>query len=289
MKILVLCSGGDAPGMNRFLYTFSRKNKNQIYYAKAGFKGLVENEIFALDKKAVEKSKNEAGCVIFSSRYPQFKEEKYFKKAVKNIQDFDLVVIMGGNGSEKGAKELFENGINTIFVPATIDNDVINSSYSIGFDTAVSQCVYTVQNTMPSIRAFRQALLLEVMGNETAFIAERVAKEVQADYLIKEKDDIAFTKISKIVKENYRNDKGTLIVVKEKVENVFEIEKELREKGIDARSQIVGRLQRGGKPTKFEIEMADRFAKSALLLLKEKIAGKRILVDGNNNFCVKDL
>ena len=288
MKILVLCSGGDAPGMNRFLYTLSKKFAGEIYYAKAGFKGLVNGDIFAVDMEKLEKAKDEAGTIILSSRYPEFKEEKFFKKGVKNAKKFDFVVILGGNGSQNGARELFESGVKTIFVPATIDNDVEDSFYSIGFDTAVSQCVYVVENTMPSINSFLQTCLFEIMGNKSDMITKAVANIVHPDYCILNEKDLDYLKIGKCIKKNLKEDKGTMILVKEKIKNIFEIKKALAEKGFAVKSHIVGRLQRGGKPTKKELQMADKFATMASKLVKSNCGGKKVLVDINQNVFVTD-
>ena len=136
MKILILSSGGDAPGMNRFVWEIYKTFPKQTYFAYAGFTGLVNGQIFPLRDVINKSLKNEAGTVIKSSRCPEFKEDEVFKLGLENAKGFDVVIILGGNGSEKGAKQLFENGINTIFVPATIDNDVDDCAYSIEFSTA---------------------------------------------------------------------------------------------------------------------------------------------------------
>ena len=288
MKILVLCSGGDAPGMNRFLFSLS-KSSNEIYFAKAGFKGLVEGNIFPLDRKKVEEFKDEAGTVILTSRYPEFKEEKYFRKGLKKTQKFDSVVILGGNGSLNGAKNLFSNKVKTIFVPATIDNDVANSSYSIGFDSAVNQCVYVIQNTMPSINSHLETCLVEIMGNQSSAITRRVSEIVAPNYVVCEEKDLNLEKIKKISKENVKKEKGTLVLIKEKIRNINDIKMDLRKIGVPARAQIVGRLQRGGKPTKTELQQADKFAETTLSLIESGSGGKKIMVSSNGEMEILDL
>ena len=266
MKILVLCSGGDAPGMNRFVHTLS-KNFDEVFYAYAGFKGLVEGDIRKLDKSEMEKLKDEAGAYIRSSRYEKFKEKKYFQKGLKNALKFDVVVVLGGNGSHKGAKELSCGGANVLFVPATIDNDVDGASYSIGFDSAVWQGVYTVENSMPSINTFSQVCLFEVMGRRCPKIAEEVFKRANADYLIADESDLKYGKIKQIIKANEKKEVGTAIIVRENILNIDELALKLGSKE-KVKCQVVGRLQRGGKPTKSELKRADAVARAVVSAIK---------------------
>ena len=163
-----------------------------------------------------------------------------------------------------------------------------DSFYSIGFDTAVNQCVYVVENTMPSINSFLQTCLFETMGNKSDMIAKAVANIVHPDYCILNEKDLDHLKIGKCIKKNLKEDKGTMILVKEKIKNIFEIKKALAEKGFAVKSQIVGRLQRGGKPTKKELQMADKFATMASKLIKSNCGGKKVLVDINQNVFVTD-
>ena len=288
MKILILCSGGDAPGMNRFIYNLSKLD--EVYYARAGFKGLVEGDILPLNKNEAKKFKDEAGAIILSSRYPKFQERKYFLKGVKNSKDFDVVIVLGGNGSFHGAKELSENGVNAIFVPATIDNDVENSSYSIGFDSAVSQGVYTIENSMPSINAFCQTCLFEVMGRKCDAIAKAVSKQVLADYTICEEKDLKFKLIEKIIKERRKNFLGTSIVVRENIMPINEMAEKLNKnfKEEVVKTQVVGRLQRGGKPTSKELSFVDKFSEAVISLIKSKKFNKQVLMDEKNNIKILD-
>lgn len=289
MKVLVLCSGGDAPGMNRVVYSLSKYLK--LDYARAGYKGLVEGDIFPLDFKAVKESKDEAGAVIYSSRYPKFKEEKYFKKGLKNALNYDYVIIIGGNGSQRGAKELAEAGANMLFIPGSIDNDVINSSYSLGFQSAVDQCVYTIQNCMPSINAFCYTCFFEVMGRDSGRIAEETYKNANADVLVAKMEDFKVNTIAKKVKENVNNGKGTCIVLKEKMRDrtyFVEALEERVEKGT-VKYQVVGRTQRGGKPAKMDLVMADKFASAAAKEIKLGHKNKSILVDEKMNIKICDL
>jgi len=290
MKVLVLSSGGDAPGMNRFVCDLYKAFKNDLYFAYAGFNGLVNGQIFKVSEVFDSSKKDEAGTIIKSSRCPEFKQKRVFQMGLKHAKEFDVVVILGGNGSEKGAKELFENGVNTIFVPGTIDNDVDDCAYSIGFSTAVKESVYAIENSMCSIEAFNNACLFEVMGRESDCIAQKTAKIVGADYVIADKESLDFEIIKNIILKKYINNKSACIVVRENIMPIEEIAAKLNELlGMDiVKTHIVGRTQRGGKPTKEELLMASRYAKETIRCIKAKVLGVRLLSDENMKILVKE-
>lgn len=290
MKILILCSGGDAPGMNRFVYDIYSVFKKDVYFAYAGFSGLIDNQIFPICDVAYKGMKFDAGTIIKSSRCPEFKQKKYFKIALENAKQFDVVIILGGNGSECGAKELSENGVNCIFVPATIDNDVKNSSYSIGFFTAVNECVYAIVNSMKSIESMNNACFFEVMGRDDSSIAKLTAQRVGADYCIMEKEDLDFEKIKDIILSKHIKNQSAKIVVRENIMNINEIANKTNDLlGINlAKVHVVGRTQRGGRPTKAELQMADKFAKEAVFCIKKKVFNVRILANEKLNIFIDE-
>lgn len=290
MKILILCSGGDAPGMNKFIEQVYKSFKKDAYFAYAGFKGLVDGQIFALKDVVFKGFENQAGAIIRSSRCPEFKETEVFSKGLENAKQFDCVVILGGNGSEKGARQLYESGVNTIFVPATIDNDVCENFYTIGFSTAVKECVYAIENTMPSIKTFGHSCLFEVMGREHDAIAQKTAQIVEADYVISDKKSLNYEKIKNIILQKFIKNQSACIVVREnisKIENIAKKLNDLLEQDM-VKFQVVGRTQRGGCPTKTELLMANKFAKEVVKCIKTKVFGVRILADENKNMIVKE-
>ncbi len=289
MKILLLASGGDASGTNRFIWEIYSSFKNEVYFAQSGFAGLVDGMIFPLSSCINKKLRNKAGAVIRSSRYPKFKEKMYFQKGLENAKNFDVVIILGGNGSQKGAKELHENGVNTIFVPATIDNDVDDCSYSIGFSTAVKEGVYAVENSMPSIETMGNACLFEVMGRHCGAIADAVGKIVNADHVVASKEDLDFEKIKQIVLDKFIKLQSACIIVRENIMDVEKISKKINEMvGMEiVKTQIVGRTQRGGSPTREELLMSKKFAKESINCIKNKVFGVSILADENYKTVVK--
>ena len=290
MKVLVLCSGGDGAGMNRFVYNLFAAFKDEAYFALSGFKGLIDNQIFPLKEVATKQQRDLAGSVIGSSRCPEFKEQQFFQIALENARKFDCVVILGGNGSERGAKELFDNGVNTIFVPGTIDNDVNGSSYSIGFSTAVNECVYAVQHTMPSIKTMGDSCLFEVMGRQHPAIAQAVAQRVKTDLCISTKKELDYEKIKDVVLQKMIKNQSACIIVRENLENIEKIADKVNKLlGMEVvKFQVVGRTQRGGTPTKEELLMADKFSKEVISLIRQKVFGVRVLADQERNIFVDE-
>ena len=290
MKILILTSGGDAPGMNKFIWKIYKKFKKETYYAQAGFAGLISGQIYPLADVIDKKQKNCAGVVTKSSRCPEFKLARFFNEGLANARYFDAVIILGGNGSEKGAKRLYEHGINTIFVPATIDNDVLDCAQSIGFSTAVKEGVYAVENSMPSIKAFTNSCIFEVMGRDCDAICKAVAKQTNADYAVCTKKDLDIEKMKDIILRNYVQGKSSCIVVKENLIDAKQLADALNQAlGINmVKYQIVGRTQRGGHPTKDELRLAKRYAIETQKFIKTKVFGVRILTDENGEIVVKE-
>ena len=272
MKILILASGGDSPGMNKIIYQLYKKYKNSIYACKEGFKGLIDGQIFPLSEFQPEKFKNQAGACIKSARCAKFITDEGFKKGLKNAKKFDALVILGGNGSFKGAKRLAENGIKVVFVPATIDNDVEISEYSLGFHTAVKACCDAIYNIMPSMNTFNRCCIFEVMGRRCDKIATNVAKITNSDFLIANEKDIDFSKISKVINSNFKNNNSSFIIIRE---NILKLEKlvanlKLLCKNVEIKAFVVGHLQRGTTPTKVELLKAKTFSNNIIKALKKR-------------------
>lgn len=279
MKILLIASGGDGPGMNKVVAELYKKFKGSIYACDGGFRALYKNDIKPLEKFEPLKHQNEAGCCIKTARFPEFKEEKFFRVALKHARNFDYVIVMGGNGSEMGCRDLTCGGVKTIFIPGTIDNDVDNTDYSIGFDTAIDQCVITIKNTMPSMEAMRRSCVFEIMGRHCPLITREVAKRTNADISVEDKKDIKYKDFAKLIKENDKNGKSTLILLRENILPIGEFADKLNEilKYDVVKKQVVGYTQRGGKPTKKELDMAKQFAFVASKVIKNGLESKKIL------------
>lgn len=280
MKILLIASGGDGSGMNKVVAELYKKFKNDIYACFAGFKGLYKNDIRPLKDFEPLKYENEAGCCIKTARFPEFKEDKFFRVALKHAREFDYVIVMGGNGSEKGCQDLTMGGVKTIFIPGTIDNDVDNSEYSIGFDTAIDQCCQTVKNVMPSMEAMERSCVFEAMGRHCPDIAEECAKRINAEVCIKEKSDLKYKEIASLIKSRKKEHLSTTIILRENILPIKEFADKLNEmlKDDAVKTQVVGYTQRGGKPTKVELENSKQFALVASQVIKKNLSSKKVLM-----------
>ena len=282
MQILLLTSGGDASGTNMFIYKLYKAFGKKLFVCRYGFKGLINGDIRSIIEYNIAGVKKLAGSVIKSSRCPEFATESGFKKGLKNAKKFDYVIVLGGNGSHKGAQELAQNGVKTIFVPMTIDNDVEGSEYSIGFHTAVKACCDYINSTMPSMEAFDRCAIFEVMGRRHSAIAFNTAMAVDSDYAILGKEDVDYNHMAKIILSNKKEDRATCIVVQENILSLKELCHNLSLKcpKVEFKGLIVGHIQRGTSPTQVELKFAKMFAKETLKAIKKGQSGAIMWQEG---------
>ena len=283
MKILLLASGGDAPGMNKFIAKLAQHFGKNLFACKGGFKGLYENEIYPIRLFEPQKYANSAGCCIKSARFPEFKEKEIFDVAVANAKPYDAVVVLGGNGSRKGVIAMERAGVKAVFVPCTIDNDVEDSDYSIGFHTAVESVCFAVRNVMPSMEAFSRSCIFVTMGRHCGKIAENAAKILRPDCLITQPDQLDEEKLAETIRQNYQKDHSSMIILRENVTDVNKLCTRLegRVKPAQVRPFVVSYLQRGSKPTNRELRIAYQFALAAIKAIKiKKLPIATLMQDG---------
>lgn len=263
MNIAIIGSGGDGAGMNMCLYQMCKnlKHHNVILFNK-GYQGLIDNNIANFTLKDLQQEKNKGGIIIKSSRSSEFMTEKGFNKAIDNLKknNVDVLVVMGGNGSLQGVRELVKAGVNCIFIPTTIDNDIKESDYSIGYNTAVANAVDFIEKVDTSMKAFDRACIYEVMGRHCPDIANSVTEIVKADYCYT--SDSTFKDCLNKIKKVYETNKAPIIILQENVINFDELKNYLMEniKGIEVKVAVVGYVQRGGNATKKELQIAKIFA-----------------------------
>ena len=284
MKVLVLASGGDAPGMNACLNVLTSDltmfNKNKVYACFYGFQGLIDNNFKEITTKDTKKFKNKAGVFIKSSRCLEFKTEKGMSKAVKNIKNgnFDCVVVLGGDGSYRGCVELMKKGINVIFIPATIDRDLCYDTYTIGFYTAVSACCHYIHDVKPTMDAFDRVCVYEIMGRDNSSLTKLVGDIVEADLIItKEKvDKIDYNDFASLHKEN----PVRTVVLQERLVPIEQVVQKIEQAtGGGVRHCVIGYIQRGTVPTKEELIKAKTFGHKAFNAIKNKKFGSAISID----------
>lgn len=265
-NIGVLTSGGDAPGMNAAIRAVVRTGiyyNYNIFGIYRGYEGLINGEIEKLTARSVSGILQDGGTILKTARCPKFLEYEYRKKALEicRIFNIDVIVVIGGDGSYKGALDFSNEGMPVICMPGTIDNDIGSTEYTIGYDTALN----TVQDAIDKLRdtaySHERCTVIEVMGRDSGYIAINDGIAGGADIILipEMKFDIDIDVIKPIIECRNRGKKDYCIIIAEGVGNAAELCKIITEKtGIVSRPTILGYVQRGGSPTAFDRIMASR-------------------------------
>ena len=287
-KIAVLTSGGDAPGMNACLRAVIRAGLYQgkdMYVIYDGLRGLVEGQIKQVNKDFTQDIINRGGTIIRSARLPEFKQPEVVERAADQLKDFeiDALVGIGGDGTFRGLNDLAKHGIKVVGIPGTIDNDVGSTEQTIGFSTALNticECVDKLKDTSGSHQRFS---IIEVMGRHCGDLAMYAALAEGAEGVIcvehPLKEDVLFRKLRKMKAQNKSH---AIIIVSENLLDIHELAEKIEEKtGFDTRTEVLGRLQRGGSPSAEDRVLAARMgAKSIELLLNDECDSRIIGVKG---------
>ena len=294
-NIAVLTSGGDSPGMNAAVRAVVRTalyNDIDVYGVKYGYRGLVENQIEKLDVGSVADTIQRGGTFIHTARCPEMMSEEGLQKAVETLKlwEIDGLICIGGDGTFKGALELSKRGINVVGVPATIDNDVASSDYSIGFDTAINTVIDAISKIRDTSLSHSRINVVEVMGRHSGNIALHSGFAGGADAITVPEiahniDDIA----EKILKSKCRGKLHSIIVFAEGCGDVQAFCTELEEKTkFRVRMTNLGYIQRGGSPTAFDRILAANMGSCAVYCL---LGGKfnRVIGHKNNQYIDFDI
>ncbi|WCA22511.1 ATP-dependent 6-phosphofructokinase [Candidatus Phytoplasma oryzae] len=278
-KIAILTSGGDAPGMNAVIRTIflTAKNQYKIYSIKNGFLGLYNDEIEELiEKKFPQRILNISGTFLGTSRFIEFKtKEEVRKKCFYNLKkkDIEKLIIIGGNGSYKGAMMLSQLGLKCICIPATIDNDINYNDLSIGFSTAVNNITKAIEQLRDTSISHHRCTIIEVMGRKQGDLAlySGIAKGV--DIIVTPENFISKEKILDKVKFLYESKKRhVIIVVTENIFNIFSLANEIEKYSkFETRAQVLGYIQRGGHPTAEDLFLASQMGNYSVCLLEKNI------------------
>ena len=272
-KVLILTSGGDSSGMNAYIKSLAKlckKNNINLVASLFGFQGLVENKIVDLHVENMNYIENTGGSIIKSSRSTDFMTKQGFETALSNLKkhNVDCVVVVGGNGTIKGAYDLSEAGVNVIAIPATIDNDMAFTEKTLGYDTACQNAAKLVNDIRQSMDCFERGLVVEVMGRDCADIALHTAIITGADVCVSEK--IAVGNIASKIKNVLDDGKlSPVVIIKE---HLFDAEQLAMELGSATnktfRAVKIGYAQRGGEPSNadkmFAIELAAKTMECAM-------------------------
>jgi 6-phosphofructokinase 1 len=275
-RIGVLTSGGDAPGMNAAIRAVVRKS---IYHGvepmgiRRGFSGLIANEIIPLGLGSVADIIHRGGTILRTARSAEFMTPEGPPIAVENLQTagIDGVVILGGDGSFRGALKLAELGIKVVGVPASIDNDIPCTDYSIGFDTAVNTVIDAINKIRDTATSHERIFIIEVMGHRSGYIALDAGLAGGAESILIPEVPYDLEEIAaKLRRGQARGKLHSILVVAEGAVNVFELGNQIREMTeMDTRVTILGHIQRGGPPTAMDRLLASRMAAHAVDLLRQ--------------------
>ncbi len=280
----VLTSGGDAPGMNAAIRSVVRTAISmgiKVYGIKRGYNGLIEGDLEEMDVRSVSDIINRGGTVLYTARSPKFKTEEGMQQAIDTCKKYGIegVVVIGGDGSYRGARDLSLRGIPCVGIPGTIDNDISSTEYTIGFDTAMNTAMEMVDKLRDTTQSHERCSVVEVMGRRAGWIALQTGLAVGATSILVPEIpyDMDHDIIAPIRENLSTGKKHFIVVVAEGVGKVEEIAKYIQETtGVESRATVLGHVQRGGSPTVRDREVASRMGYHAVKLLSEGI-GNRVV------------
>lgn len=290
-RIAVLTSGGDAPGMNAAIRAVVRKalyEGMEVFGINRGYAGMVDGDIFQFDTKGVSNILARGGTFLKSARYPEFAQLEGQLKGIEQLKKHGIegVVVIGGDGSYHGAMRLTEHGFPAIGVPGTIDNDIVGTDYTIGFDTAVHTAVEAIDKICDTSYSHKRTFVVEVMGRHAGDIALWTGLSTGADQIIIPEEEYDIKEVVQRNMDGYekRGKSHAIIVLAEGVMSADEFTKKMKEAGdtSDLRATNLGHLLRGGSPTPRDRVLASRMGAHAVSLLKEGKGGLAVGVrDGH--------
>lgn len=286
-KIAVMTSGGDAPGMNAAVRAVVRKgiyHGLEVYGIKRGFAGLISGEFEKMELSSVADIIHRGGTILRTARCEEFKQPMVQTKAVELLREknIDGIIVVGGDGSFRGAEVLSNLGIPTIGIPGTIDNDIPSTDYSIGFDTAVNTAIDAINKIRDTATSHERTFVIEVMGRNAGDIALASGLAGGAESILIPEEEVNLEEVViRLLKGSKRGKLHSIIVVAEGVASGYDIGEYIKEKtGFDTRVIVLGHLQRGGSPSSFDRILASRLAAKSVDLLLNGEAGKMVgLID----------
>ena len=280
-RIAVMTSGGDAPGMNATIRAVVRKaiyHQVEVYGIHRGFAGLVNGDAFCrLESGSVADIIHRGGTMLLTARAPEFKEPAVQDKALLHLQEAGIegLVVIGGDGSFRGAVALQRKGFKTIGIPGTIDNDIAGSDSSIGFDTAVNTVLDAINRLRDTATSHERIFVIEVMGRTTGFIALAAGLAGGAESILVPEIDYDLDDICRRLTRGIQRGKlHSIILVAEGAASAFYIGGEIKNRlGLETRVTVLGHLQRGGTPTAADRILASRMGAAAVDFLREGKSG----------------
>lgn len=287
-KIGVLTSGGDSPGMNAAVRAVVRKaiyHNIEVYGVYGGYSGLMSGNIKKLDLGSVGDIIHRGGTVPHSARSEEFKTKEGQQKGIEQMNKHGIegLVVIGGDGSYRGAKALTEHGFTCVGVPGTIDNDIPGTQYTIGFDTALNTVIDAIDKIRDTATSHERTFIIEVMGRDAGDIALCAGLAGGAETILIPEAGYSMDEIAERLKKGHeRGKKHSIIVVAEGVCGGVEFAKQVKEAtNFDTRVSVLGHMRRGGSPTAFDRVLASRLGAYAVELILEGKGGRAVGIQNN--------
>lgn len=288
MKIAILTSGGDAPGMNvaiRAAVRYGINKGHEFYGVLNGYYGLVNDDLIKLEHKSMSGIISFGGTFLKTARFPEFREEANRQKAIDNLKarGIEGLIVIGGDGSYRGALDLSKMGLKVVTIPGTIDNDIYGTDYTIGFNTALNTIVEAMDKLRDTSVSHQRCSIIEVMGRECGDLALHAALSGGAEFLVTPENPLSKEYIIDKLKEYKKEDRThAIVVVTENIFNVHELAKEITEKSkFTSNATVLGYIQRGGSPVPSDRIIATRMGSYAIDLFEQNIHSVAIGIEND--------
>lgn len=287
-RIGVLTSGGDSPGMNAAIRAVVRKaiyHDLEVYGVQYGYAGLIEGDIEKMELGDVGDIIHRGGTKLYTARCEEFRTPEGRQKAVDqlNARGIEALVVIGGDGSFRGAEKLTELGYPTIGVPGTIDNDIPGTDYTIGFDTALNTVIDAIDKIRDTATSHERTYVIEVMGRNAGDLAlwSGLADGAETILIPEEEYDMDQV-VSRLRRGHARGKKHSIIIIAEGVGSGTEFGQKIQETtNLETRVTVLGHIQRGGSPTGFDRVLASRLGARAVELLLNGKEGRMVGIEKN--------
>ncbi len=285
----VLTSGGDAPGMNPAIRAVVRTAKHyglKVWGIREGFEGLIHGDMDVLSARDVGGILQRGGTMLYSARSREFRTPEGQREAIRQLNErgIDGLVVIGGDGSMRGAHALHQQGVRVIGIPASIDNDVWGTNISIGVDTALNTILDAVDKLRDTASSHQRAFLIETMGRDCGYLALMAGIIGGAEMVLIPEVQVSMEEVAEAVEDAYRRGKShAIIIVAEGASiDIHDLARFLDERNVGFRTRItiLGHIQRGGRPTAFDRLLASRMGVKAVEALVQGESGKMVALRG---------
>lgn len=288
-RIGVLTSGGDAPGMNAAIRAIVRSATAQgiaVLGIRRGYSGLINGDVIELDARSVDGIITKGGTMLYTARCLEMLTPEGLEKAANTCKymGIDGLIAIGGDGTFRGAQALARKGVPAVGIPGTIDNDIVCSDYTIGFDTACDTAVEAIDKLRDTMQSHERCSIVEVMGRHAGHLALNVGVAVGATAILLPEREINFedTVIEKMRLGRIKGRNHHIIIVAEGYGPAQDVADRIHEAtGIDTRVTILGHIQRGGSPSTQDRVMATRMGYYAVKILMEGKTNRVVVFDDN--------